>query len=107
MNCIKIGLPGKFILRDYFQENSTSQRPFLLLRISFLGRHIFIQFIPAGHQVELYQLKLPVQVRGIAARLGCRIHEVVSEQAQDYVSAPGVRKYLVQGDKSARGLIFC
>ena len=34
-NCIEIGLPGKSILRDYFQENKTSQRPFLLLRISF------------------------------------------------------------------------
>ena len=39
-NCIKIGLPGKLILRDYFQENRTSQRPFLLLRISFPGRPI-------------------------------------------------------------------
>ena len=24
-NCIKIGLPGKLILRDYFQENRTSR----------------------------------------------------------------------------------
>ena len=32
-NCIKIGLPGKSIFRDYFQENITSRRPFLLLRI--------------------------------------------------------------------------
>ena len=45
-NCIKIGLPGKSILGDYFQENRTSQSPFLLLRISFPGRPIFIQFIP-------------------------------------------------------------
>ena len=45
-NCIKIGLPGKSILRDYFQENRTSQRPFLLLRISFPGRPIVIQFVP-------------------------------------------------------------
>ena len=37
MNCIKIGLPGKSILRDYFQENMTSPRPFFLLRISFPG----------------------------------------------------------------------
>ena len=28
-NCIKIGLPGKSILRDYFHENRTSRRPFL------------------------------------------------------------------------------
>ena len=26
-NCIKIGLPGKSILRDYCQENRTSRRP--------------------------------------------------------------------------------
>ena len=45
-NCIKIGLPGKSILGDYFQANVTSQRPFLLVRISFPGRPIFIQFVP-------------------------------------------------------------
>ena len=28
-NCIKIGLPGKLILRDCFQVNMTSRRPFL------------------------------------------------------------------------------
>ena len=46
-NCIKISFPGKSILRDYFQQNGTSQRPFLFLRISFPGRPISIQFIPA------------------------------------------------------------
>ena len=46
-NCIKIGLPEKSILGDYFQENMTSRRPFLLLRISFPGRPIFIQ-LPLG-----------------------------------------------------------
>ena len=45
-NCIKIGLPVKLILRDYLQEKGTSRRPFLLLRISSLGRPIFIQFVP-------------------------------------------------------------
>ena len=45
-NCIKIGLPGKWIFRDYFHDNITSQRPFLFLRISFPGRSIFIKFIP-------------------------------------------------------------
>ena len=34
------------MLSYYFQENRTSRRPFLLLRISFPGRPIFIQFIP-------------------------------------------------------------
>ena len=43
----KIGLPGKYILGDYFQENRTSREPFLLLRISFPGRPIFIQLPPA------------------------------------------------------------
>ena len=47
-NCIKISLPGKSILGDYFQENMTSRGPFLLLRISFPGRPIFIQ-LPPGH----------------------------------------------------------
>ena len=44
MNCIKIVLPGKSILGDYFQEDMTSRRPFLSLRISFPGRPIFIQW---------------------------------------------------------------
>ena len=47
-NCIEIGLPGKSILRDYFPENMISGWPFLLLRISFPGRPIFIQFIPGA-----------------------------------------------------------
>ena len=34
-SCMKIGLPGKSILRDYVQENTVG--PFLLLRISFPG----------------------------------------------------------------------
>ena len=46
-NCIKMGLLGKLILRDYFQESRTSQRPILLLKICFPGRPIFIQFVPA------------------------------------------------------------
>ena len=46
MNCIKIGLPGKLILGEYFQENMTYRRPFLLLRISFPERPIFIQLPP-------------------------------------------------------------
>ena len=33
--------------RLFFEENRTSQRPFLLLKISFPGRPIFIQFVPA------------------------------------------------------------
>ena len=44
----KIGLPGKSILGDYFQQNRTSRRPFLLLGISFPGRPIFIQLPPGG-----------------------------------------------------------
>ena len=45
-NCIKIGLPEKSILKDYFQENRTSRRPFLLPRISFPGRPVFVPFPP-------------------------------------------------------------
>ena len=51
MNCIKMGLPGKSILGDYFQENMNSQRPFLSWRISFPGRPIFIQ-LPPAHRVQ-------------------------------------------------------
>ena len=50
-NCIKIGLPGKSILGDHFLDNRSSRRPFLLLRISFPGRPIFIQFVPDGISV--------------------------------------------------------
>ena len=52
-NCIKIGLPGKLILRDYFQENRTSRRPFLLPRISFPGISICIQFAPGGFCIKI------------------------------------------------------
>ena len=55
MNCIKIGLPEKSILGDHFQENMTSQRPFLLLRIIFPGRPIFIQFIPGTKSCPLFR----------------------------------------------------
>ena len=52
-NCRKIGLPGKSILGDHFQENQTSRRPFLLLRVSFPRRAIFIQSIPIGNCIEI------------------------------------------------------
>ena len=42
---MKMGLPGKLILGDYFQGNRTSRSPFLLMRICLPGRPIFIQFI--------------------------------------------------------------
>ena len=32
----------------YFQESRTSRRHFLLLRISFPGKPIFMQFVPAS-----------------------------------------------------------
>ena len=48
-DCIKVGLPGKSVLGDYFQENKTSRRPFLLLMIDFPSRPIFIQFVPGGN----------------------------------------------------------
>ena len=61
--CIKIGLPGKLILGDYFQENRTSRRPFLLLRICFPGRPIFIQLVPGR----------PMRLRG-AVLVELRLH---------------------------------
>ena len=54
-NCIEIGLSGKSIPEDYFQENMTAQRPFLLLRISFPGRPIFYNS-SLGLQLCLYHV---------------------------------------------------
>ena len=52
-NCIKIGLPGKSILRDYFQEI-----PFLLMRISFhfSGKTFFYTTRPCSMCVNWRQL---------------------------------------------------
>ena len=71
----KIGLPGKWILGDYFQENRTSRRPFPLLRISFPGGPIFIQLPPdraVGGQLGAAALRaVPAQVlHGLAAERG-------------------------------------
>ena len=41
-NCIKIGLPGKWILGGYFQENRTSRRPFLLYSESVFREDLFL-----------------------------------------------------------------
>ena len=43
---LRIGLPGKSILGDYFQEKRTLGRRFLFLRISFPGRPIFMPLPP-------------------------------------------------------------
>ena len=51
----KKGLPGKSILEDYFQENRTSRRSYLLLRISFPGGPIFIQ-LPPGWLLTIIRL---------------------------------------------------
>ena len=39
-NCIEIGLPGKLILRDYFQENRSSNRP-TIIEDQFSGKTYF------------------------------------------------------------------
>ena len=48
----KIGLPGKLILRDYFQENVTSRRPFLLLFREDLFLYNCLQFFAALKTLE-------------------------------------------------------
>ena len=63
MNCIKIGLPGKLILRDYLHENMTSQRPFFLLRIRFPGRPIFYT-IASSPMGPFKLLSLPFKLFG-------------------------------------------
>ena len=52
-----IGLPGKSILGDYFQEKGTSRRPFLLPRISFPGRPILYN-CPQSLTAESSQAKV-------------------------------------------------
>ena len=83
----KIGLPGKSILRDYFQENRTSRRPFLLLRISFPGRPIFIQLPPANKSgmrtcihSGFWSLKLVLVLSLIVATFVVPISHLVSER---------------------------
>ena len=51
----KIGLPQKLILRQYFQENRNSRRCFLVLRISFPGRPVFIQLVPVHIRYRVLQ----------------------------------------------------
>ena len=69
---VKISLPGKLIVRDYFQENRTSRRPFLLLIhvINFPGRLIFTQSLPEGgaDPVVGAELQLLHLVRGARRR---------------------------------------
>ena len=67
----KIGLPGKLILRYYFQENRSSRRPFLLLRISFPGRPIFIQLVPGVEErVDVFG---PEEVHVVPPVVGDRV----------------------------------
>ena len=76
----KIGLPGKSILGDCFQENMTSRRPFFFLRISFPGRPIFIQFVPGDVLDLLGALRLPDVVlphpHAVRARAALHVLEV-------------------------------
>ena len=65
----KIGLPGKSILGNYFQENKISRTPFLLLRISFPGRPILIQFVPVGGEDGGVPQHVGLGVAGQVARL--------------------------------------
>ena len=75
-NCIKIGLPGKSILGYYFQENGTSQRPFLLLKISFPERHIFIQLPPEDLDADI-SLMLDVAAKTSATSIMCGSHHLI------------------------------
>ena len=69
-NCTKLDLLGKSILGDYFKESRTSKRPFLLLRISFPGRPIFIQFVPGFALKEYEESRSPFMVmKGIGVTL--------------------------------------
>ena len=103
-NCIKMSLPGKLFLGDYFQENRTSWRHFLSLRIRFPGRYIFIQFIPADppllqlHAVIVEDLaseaqhpKLPRTQDGEPADIGTEKHRMIQPQFRRHVAFQGER----------------
>ena len=85
MNCIKIGLPGNLILGYYFQENRTSQRPFLLLRIIFPGRLIFIQLSP-GYVVKSKDPKTPVGSY-VGGLVGVQEYCITKANAKDIFSS--------------------
>ena len=53
------GLSGKSILGVYFQENKTSRRPFLLLRISFPERPILYNCLQAAFCWMVFQVSFP------------------------------------------------
>ena len=61
----------KSILGDYFQENRTSPRPFLLLRIRFPGRPIFIQ-LPPGISSEMVKMTVKLLPLRMLAMERCR-----------------------------------
>ena len=96
-NCIKIGLPGKWILGDYFQENMTSPRPFLLLRISFpvtyfytihpwylwqLLVHGHAEHVDVGRHVVPRVLPHSVVVRDETAHVG---HNVLGQSISSFI----------------------
>ena len=93
MGLLEDSFSEKLILRDYFQENMTSQRPFLLLRISFPGRPIFIQFIPEGELLlddGRHLLLQPLQLPQLH-EVGLSQREVV-EQLDERLGEPRVRR---------------
>ena len=84
----KIGLPGKSILGEYFQEDRTSQRHFLLQRINFRGRLIFIQLPPGSSRgaPRRAQTSARSSARRWVAWTGCDIlHSGASAQLQCFV----------------------
>ena len=95
----KIGLPGKSILGDYFQENRTFLRHFLLLRIRFPGRPILIQLpTEAGVQGRL-QLLLPPRLHQLGAQLRARVR---GQQVNVIINSAIIHEF-IQGDPSPRG----
>ena len=82
-NCIKIGLPGKSILGDYFQKNMTSQRLFFLLRICFPGRPIFIQLPPDINKMTPLHFAVSKSVKDVVREL--ELHIAVFKYKKDVV----------------------
>ena len=78
-NCIEIGLPGKSILRDFFQVNMTSRRPFLLTENQFSGKTYFYTIHPcAAHGLLSVQRRVGRVAELFAAEAG-----LIGQDAQE------------------------
>ena len=99
-NCINIGLPGKSILKDYYQEKSTSRRHFLLLRI---GKTYFYTIRPWAHLLHVLHLARLLQLLQVVKQQPVRVHAAhrPRERAGPEVEGGGGGRVLQHDDVTA------